>query len=363
MRLAYFVTPHGFGHAARACAVMQASRAVNPDVEFDVYAGTPRWLFEQSLGTPLHYVRAETDVGLRQASALKVDLAATVAALQAFLPLDPSRIALLARELTERRCAGVLCDISPLGIEVARAAGRPSFLIENFTWDWIYEPMLAEAPELRPVIEQLREIYARATQRIQMLPACAPRDDANLTVSPVGRLPRRSRDETRRGLGIPADQRVVAVTLGGMRESIDYLDRLRGVAGTTFIVTGMERTRREGNLLLYDNDTPLYMPDLIRASDGLVAKLGYSTLAEAYQQSVPLAWITRSAFRETPVLSAFAERNMAGFEVTDEAFRSGAWVDRIDELLALPARPAEVSGGAEAVARHVLDVAGAGSAA
>jgi hypothetical protein len=359
MRLAYFVTPHGFGHAARACAVMQAVHALDPDVEFDLYAGTPRWLFEQSLGEPVRYVALETDVGLRQASALEVDVGATLAALRAFLPLDPSRVASLARELTERRCSGVLCDISPLGIEVAQAAGLPSFLIENFTWDWIYEPMLAQAPALGSAIEQLREIYSRATRRVQMRPACAPRDDADLTVDPVGRLPRRSRDETRDELGIPPDHRVVAVTLGGMRESMDYLDRLRRFENTTFIVTGMDRTRREGNLLLYDNDTPLYMPDLIRASDALVAKLGYSTLAEAHQQGLPLAWITRSAFRETPVLSEFAERNMAGFEVTDEAFRGGDWVERIEELLALPARGAAASEGAAAVARFVLEVVGA----
>ena len=48
-RLAYFVSPHGFGHAARACAVMQAMRAVWPRVVFEVFTLVPEWFFAESL--------------------------------------------------------------------------------------------------------------------------------------------------------------------------------------------------------------------------------------------------------------------------------------------------------------------------
>jgi hypothetical protein len=359
-RLAYFVTPHGFGHATRACAVMQALRQLDPLIEFDIYGRTPRWLFEQSLstpstGVPQRYHALETDVGLRQVSALEVDVEATIQALGRFLPFDADQVRSLSRGLREGGCRGVLCDVSPLGIECARVAGLPSFLIENFTWDWIYEPMLSDAPGLQPAIERLREIYRRATWRIQTEPVCHPLAEANLRSPPVARLARRSRDEARKTLGIDGDEPVVLVTLGGMDQPLTCLEELRALGALRFVVTGAPATGREDNLVLYDNATPLYMPDLIRAADAVVAKLGYSTVAEVWHEGRPLAYIARSSFRETPCLARFVDREIPGFAISDREFRQNAWIERIEELLARDAPAARASTGARTVARFVVD--------
>ena len=37
MRIAYFVTPHGFGHAARAAAVMVALQEIDLTIQFDIF--------------------------------------------------------------------------------------------------------------------------------------------------------------------------------------------------------------------------------------------------------------------------------------------------------------------------------------
>ena len=62
-RLAYFVSPHGFGHAARACAVMQAVRTAWPDVVFEVFTLVPEWFFAESLGSGFRHHLLRTDVG------------------------------------------------------------------------------------------------------------------------------------------------------------------------------------------------------------------------------------------------------------------------------------------------------------
>ncbi len=43
--LAYFISPHGFGHAARACAVMSAILERMPGVRFEIFTEVPRWFF------------------------------------------------------------------------------------------------------------------------------------------------------------------------------------------------------------------------------------------------------------------------------------------------------------------------------
>ena len=56
-----------------------------------------------------------------------------------FLPYDESQIESISKDINKIRCQLIICDISPMGIVVAQKARVPSVLIENFTWDWVYE--------------------------------------------------------------------------------------------------------------------------------------------------------------------------------------------------------------------------------
>ena len=130
-RVAAFVSPHGFGHAARASAVMRAAQRLF-GARFEVFTTAPLWFFEESLGASSFGYHAElVDVGFRQRSALHVDLPATVAALDDFLPFEQERIEALASRVRALGCRAVLCDIAPLGVAVAESAGLPSVLVES----------------------------------------------------------------------------------------------------------------------------------------------------------------------------------------------------------------------------------------
>ena len=45
-RIAYFISPHGFGHAARAAAVMQAISDTDAAVGFEIFTTVPSWFFQ-----------------------------------------------------------------------------------------------------------------------------------------------------------------------------------------------------------------------------------------------------------------------------------------------------------------------------
>jgi len=47
--IAYFVTPHGLGHASRSAAVMEALGRREQDVAFEIVTTVPEWFFSQSL--------------------------------------------------------------------------------------------------------------------------------------------------------------------------------------------------------------------------------------------------------------------------------------------------------------------------
>lgn len=358
--LAVFVSPHGFGHASRSAAVMAELVRV-ADAHFELYTATPRWLFDESVQGRYRRHQLQTDVGLVQRSALEHDLPATLAALASLVPFDSTLVDGLALEVRRAGCRAVLCDVAALGIAVAERAGIPSVVVENFTWPWIYEPLVAEAPGLEAFSEQLGNWYDRATFRVQTEPLCAPDPDASLSAAPISREPRWTRAETRAAFGLDEDEPAVLVTTGGVPYELAFVERLLERPDVTFVVTGAAATRREGNVHLYDNDTRVYMPDIVRAVDAVVAKLGYGTIAEVWREGCPAAWVRRPGFRESGPLEAWVDERLAGFTMDAETFASGSWVESVPGLLATPTPPGGRGRGAEEVAAFLMEAVLRGS--
>ncbi|MGE5839736.1 MAG: hypothetical protein ACM34H_07355, partial [Deltaproteobacteria bacterium] len=293
MSIAFFISPHGYGHAARAAAVMEAFHRLIPETQFEIFTEVPEWFFRHSLSGPFTYHALLTDIGLVQESSLKADLPATLARLDAFLPFPEQRISELARLVSDRRCRLIVCDISPMGISVARKAGLPSLLIENFTWDWIYDQYSEKSPGLSRHISYLREIFRSADFHIQTRPVCFP-FHPRLTTSPVSRRARRPREETRARLGILPQAIVAMITMGGIPETYSFLEQLQEIEDVVFIIPGAgSETNRTGNLFLLPHRSEFFHPDLVQASDALIGKVGYSTLSEVYWAGIPFGYIAR----------------------------------------------------------------------
>ena len=355
LRIAFFISPHGFGHAARASAVMQALQARQPSLGFEIFTRVPEWFFQDSLRDGFSYHSLLTDIGMAQRTPMEEDSPETLRRLQAFLPFSNQLLDRLAAELQSHNCQLVLSDISPLGIAAARRAGLPSILLENFTWDWIYAAYLDEAPGLIEPMTALRQIFAQADVHIQAEPVCSPQPAVDLVSSPISRPPRTNRDTLRQQIGIPAHQKVVLITLGGIEGNVAVSQKLSQVEDLFFIIPGASTTvERRGNQLLLPHHSGFYHPDLLHASNAVVGKPGYSTLAEAYAAGIPFAYLPRPRFREYPVLAEFIERHLGGFAISLDDYAQGAWINRLQALLETPARQPNPLNGAAQVADFIL---------
>jgi UDP:flavonoid glycosyltransferase YjiC (YdhE family) len=356
MRIAYFVTPHGFGHAARAAAVMVALQEIDPAIQLDIFTQVPRWFFQDSLVQGVRYYAVGTDVGLVQTTSLHEDLPATVRRLDSFFPCDRALVTTLAALLRSAACALVLCDIAPLGLVAARAARVPSVLIENFTWDWIYQGYEQEEAGLARHIPYLRSVFATADYHVQMEPVCCPYP-ADLTACPVSRPPQRTRQQTRAQLGIPAQAPAVLLTMGGIPESYAFLPLLHQHHNTCFVVLGAgDCVEQHDNVIVLPYRSTVFPPDLVYACDAVVSKAGYSIVAEVYHAGVPFGHVRRERFREGPVLDAYIADHMQALTMTEPEFHSGAWLSCLPDLLALPRQPHRETRGAEQIARFVYEL-------
>jgi len=356
-RIAYFVSPHGFGHAARSTAVMAALQRRMPGVAFELFTRVPEWFFADSHLEGLTYHDCLTDIGLVQTSPLHEDLDETVRRLAEFLPFNSARLDALAGCVAQQDCELVLCDISPLGIAVAQRAGLPAVLIENFTWDWIYAGYTRQNGQMKGIIDYLAAIFTRADYRIQTEPVCevVPADLHTVPVSRAGRTPRPA---VRRALGIPDAAKAILVTMGGIPPSASTaLAALTRRPDVYFVLPGgAAQVERRDNLVLLPHHSDFYHPDLIEASDAVIGKVGYSTIAEVYHAGVPFGYLTRQNFRESGPLSAYIQSQMAGFEIGEADFLSGDWLARLDELLALPRLERAPINGADQIAAFVAPI-------
>jgi hypothetical protein len=353
-QVAFFVSSHGFGHAARACAVMAEILRRRPETHFHLFTEVPQWFFAESLGESFTLHETASDVGLVQDSPLVENLDQTIERLDRALFRDPVAIDRLGARLKELGCRLVMADVSPLGLTVAAAHDVPSVLIENFTWDWIYLNYPDAPAGLRRHGREMETAFTVADLRIQTQPMCCPMDGA-VRVSPVARRPRTSRGEVRGRLGIPGDEPMLLMSMGGVRWDYGPLRGLEDHNRHWVVVPGGAReVRRRGRLILLPFCSDFFHPDLVHACDAVVGKLGYSTVAEAYRSGAAFLYVARPRFPESSVLARFVERHMLGVEIEEGALNSGDWLSVAEDLLQGEKRRPEVSDGAEEAVAAIL---------
>ena len=248
----------------------------------------------------------------------------------------------------------MLCDIAPLGILAAQRAGLPSVLIENFTWDWIYAGYAERAPAIARHAPYLKDVFRQATLHITTDPACCT-EGVERVFPPVSRRSLQARERTRAALGMGDDEHMMMFTLG-----IEDAERVATSWPAEFahvrLVVPASSSGESTNPHI--TRVPLhggfYFPDLIQASDSVVGKLGYSTVAEVYQSGVPFGYLARSTFRESGPLGDFVQQHIPNVFLGVDAFYDDVWWEALPRLLALTPVTRSGANGADSIAETIL---------
>jgi hypothetical protein len=233
--------------------------------------------------------------------------------------------------------------------------------VENFTWDWIYREYQVDNPGITPHIHYLCDLFDAVDYHIRTEPAFHHEQrHCHLLTPPMSRKPGTEPPMTRRKLNIPAKAKVVTITMGGVPGHLPFLRQLAHYRYKDeeiwFIIPGSSSFSYEDNLILLPYNSGFYHPDLVHASDAVIGKPGYSTVAEVYQAGVPFGYISRGNFRESAVLEAFIKKEMSGFALTETEFHEGTWLSRLPELLGMPRIQRSGVNGAVQAATFLLDL-------
>ena len=143
--IVFYISGHGYGHAARMIEVINAVFARRPETRIGVRTAAPRWLFDLSVKGRINFSHLEADSGVVQVDSLTLDEADSIRRAASFHADLVTRAASETRHLRQIDAGLVVGDIPPLAFAVAASAGLPSIAIGNFTWDWVY----ADYPRVR----------------------------------------------------------------------------------------------------------------------------------------------------------------------------------------------------------------------
>ena len=364
MRLLFYMSGHGFGHAARDIEIINAVAARQPDTRITIRTSVPDWFLRESLQTRVDHAPGEVDTGLVQPDGLTIDEDETARRAARFYGDFAGRV---DREVDVIRTTSpdlVIGDIPPLACAAADAAGVRSIALGNFTWDWIYQAY-PQFERLAPsVVSQIADAYARATLALRLPFSGGFASMASVERAPlVARHSRVARHITRERLHLDDARPVVLASFGGHGGNVSLG---RAAASDAFLlVTTDYHANTAGTapsrVRVIKADTlraaDVSYTDLLAASDVVVSKIGYGIVSECIASHVPLLYTRRGRFVEQEVFERELPEVLRCRHIDAQDLREGDWSEAVAALLAQPA-PTQVmpTNGAEVVADRILSL-------
>ncbi|KAJ5050737.1 uncharacterized protein L3040_002608 [Drepanopeziza brunnea f. sp. 'multigermtubi'] len=347
LRINYYISGHGYGHATRSAQLVSALLSASPTTLVTIITTAPSHLFPSS--PRVSFIAQEVDSAIIQPQPYTIDAPASFAKLKTFLASTetPEWRAKTADILDQTQCNLVLADAPyPVAWTSAREKGIKSVLVSNFSFDSIFEQLLTYLPaESRgaetEMVQKIEKLYA-TYDYIVRLPGYIPFPFADkywtveerarrLIDAPlVFRPPRTSRSNVLKLLGIPEEfheHRVLLVQFGG--QIVDATGESTVPQLPDGWICLSSTPVEDPRFFTFPKD--VYSPDLVAASNVVLGKIGYGTVSECVGMNKALIYVIRPMFAEEPGLLRYMEENGVCGEISVADYESGNWAGSIEK--------------------------------
>ena len=329
-RICFVLSSHGFGHMARNLPLIQ-SLALSENIQLLVICAKPQidWakanLSTQQLAK-IDFIVETTDVGLIvHENSLEVDVTQLNAACSAYLELLPILSYKYAKILKKYGIQLVVNDISPLGILASKLAKLPNVLIGNFTWVEMYREWLSE-----DIVEAYQEIYRKVAMQIsyalhtpELLQYGDQLLNASLSARPVClKVVKQIKQQFTQPIVFVSAGMSTNLTFQWQVDTLPY----------QFITT--QQVHITGKNVLKLSPESSNTQEYIAASDYVITKAGWGTVAEALLSHKKLALFARdTVYEDRHTIQQLVSEQLA-VKVTDENFQDiRMLINKMDQLL------------------------------
>ncbi len=356
MRLLAAISHHGLGHLAQAAPVLTALHALQPELELVVWSGLPRQALAARIPFPFTHRHEPADVGLVMHDAVRVDVASSGAAYLAFHQDWDARVVQEAAWMRAAGFQGVFADAACLPLAAAAAADIPGVALCSLNWVDIAGAYLSDHPGMDRVLTQMAAAYQSARVFLRATPAMPMAWlDNRETLAPIAARGSHRAAELHAQLG---DDRLVLIGFGGI--GYQATTTLPTVPGVRWLVPDDWGQERPDVIPLSRIGWPFI--DLLASADALITKVGYGSFVEAAAAAVPVLYIDRPDWPETPFLSHWLAQHGRASAITEADLFSAAIGDSLAQLWQKPPCHPCATPGAAVAAQRLLGIVGCGSA-
>lgn len=320
------ISGHGFGHVAQTAPILTLLHQHMPQLRITVRSAVPLAHLRSRIHAPFTHLPSEGDIGMVMSSALDVHAAQSRAAYRAFHAGWDARVAGEAKLLRELGADMVLSNVGYLPLAGAQRAGIPNAALCSLNWADIYRHYFgADA-----IVAQIHNCYASACAFLRATPGMAMSDLPNLfPVAPIAAIGNNRRDELDRHLRLSKQEKLVLVSMGGItsRLPIESWPRIEGIR---WLVQQNWQIEHHDAVIL--ETLPMNFNDLLASSDALLCKPGYGSFVEAACCGVPVLYVNRPDWPESPALIQWLEQHGLCREVSRDALEQGNIAGELEEM-------------------------------
>jgi hypothetical protein len=353
IKIIYYISGHGYGHAVRSIQIIQ--ELLDLGCAVIIKTTTPAFLFKEGISRPVPVIAEGFDLGLYQIDNIHFDLEKTKEGVKKILT---SAEELIEREqiyFLEQGISGIICDIPFIPLAAGGRSGLPSIGIGNFSWDWIYSFYGKRDPEWLPLAEAITGYYLEGDLLLRLpfsgkMPAFRQIEDIPL----VARKSGRGSAEIRQTLGLPDDRKIGLIGFS----RLDLTEKaIRKIAQMfpdyQFIIK--YPLNWESPVFRKVEEKEASFADLVCAADFVITKPGYGMVADCLSHGTPMIYSDRGEFPEYPILVEGIKRYLSCCYMPNEALYSGHWEPYLETISQQPRlQPKLRTDGARVAAERIV---------
>lgn len=308
--LAYYISDYGYGHATRSLAIIRQLLKKNNDVKIIICNSYALDYMRAALEKEnlVSFRNVPTDIGyVLKSQSMDIDIEIMKIKYQKYLKQWDYLIEQEKFFIQENKVDFIISDITPIPFEAAFKLGIPSLGISNFTWFTAYQDVIE-----KQLLEPFKGAYNKMTYYFKLAGSKEP-NWANKENRKYEFFSREiDWDEVNRIKNLidhtNGNRHVIYFGLG-MKVDIGSLDDLPlwDSPDCIFIVSS-NVTVNKPNVYTIPHDY-LESQNFIAASDLVISKAGWSTVAEAVCARKPLLLLDRQNMKEDQNTISFLKKH------------------------------------------------------
>ena len=348
MHLLVDISAHGYGHFAQTGPVIQVLRARLPDLRLTVRSALTRLQLGRYLKGGFAHEFEARDFGFVMHNAVDIDLAASGRAYRDFHQNWRERVNLEAAWLKAKQFHAVLTNVAYLPIAGAASAGLPCASLCSINWADLFAHYFAAESWAAKIHGEILSAYNAADGFLRISPGLPM---TNLVcrrdIGPIARLGMRDRCTLSRQLGIAQSNRWILLAMGGMDFRLPVKSWPR-VTGINWIVPAAWQVRRDDVRAIESAD--IEFANILASVDAVITKPGYGVFVEAACQGIPILYLQRDDWPETPYLSTWLGTHARSCALSRARLMRGEFIDEMVRLWHAPVPDAPLVTGVDKAA-------------